>query len=89
MRAAKTHFDQIPVETVKKITTELAQTDGIPNSRISDEMQDEITSSPQRWRQVAQQVQQERDPTKMIELVQHLLTEFDQAQLIKQRKLTY
>ena len=71
MRASRTHFEQIPVETVKKIAIE---------------MRDEITSPLVRWREVAQQVQQEQDPTRMIELVQQLVGEFDAEEIRKRER---
>ena len=66
----KTHFEQIPVEIVKSIATELPDTSVVPE-------RDEITPPQERWRETAQQVVQEPDPQKMVELVQRLLTEFD------------
>jgi hypothetical protein len=53
MRAAKTHFAQIPVETVKKIAKEFRETAAV--QRL-----DEITPPQERWRLVAEQVQQEQ-----------------------------
>jgi hypothetical protein len=76
MRASKTHFEQIPVETVKRIATELPETSVV-------QAQDEITAPQERWREVAKQVQQETDPKKMTELVQQLLAEFDKRDLSK------
>ncbi|MGA9542709.1 MAG: hypothetical protein WBQ85_04020 [Candidatus Sulfotelmatobacter sp.] len=64
MRAVKKHFEQIPVETVKKIAKEF---------RVLDV----ITPPQERWRLVAEQVQQEQDPKKLTELVEQLLEEFD------------
>lgn len=82
MRAAKTYFEQIPVETVKKIATELPPSNGVGNDGVSD-AQDEIASPPKRWREVAQQVQQEQDPAKMVELVEQLIAKFDEEELRK------
>jgi hypothetical protein len=70
MRAAKTHFEQIPVETVKKIAKEF---------RVLDV----ITPPQERWRLVAEQVQQEQDPKRLTELVEQLLEEFDGKDLRK------
>lgn len=77
MRAAKTNFEQVPVETVKKVAIEFPPANGVGNDNVIDETQDEITSPPERWREVAQQVQQEQDPTRMTELVQQLIAAFD------------
>jgi hypothetical protein len=77
MRAAKTHFEQIPVETVKRIANELHETSVVP-------VQDEITPAEEQWRELARQIQQERDSTKMTELVHQLLTELDERVLRKE-----
>jgi hypothetical protein len=74
MRASKTHFEQIPVATVKKIAKEL------PKSSV---MPDEITLPQENWRELAKQVQQEQDPKRMTELVTQLLAEFDEENLRK------
>ena len=74
MRASKTHFEQIPVATVKKIAKEL------PKSSV---MPDEITPPQENWRELAKQVQQEQDPKRMTELVTQLLAEFDEGNLRK------
>lgn len=70
MRASKTHFERIPVETVKKIAKEFPETRAVP-------VRDEIMPPQERWRRVAEQVQQEQDPKKLTELVEQLLEEFD------------
>lgn len=74
MRASKTHFEQIPVETVKKIAKELPDTS-------AGQAQDEITPLQEHWKEVAKQVQQEHDPKRMTELVTQLLAEFDKRSL--------
>jgi len=76
MRASKTHFEQIPVQTVKRIATELPETSVV-------QAQDEITSPQEGWREVARQVEQEKDPEKVIELAQQLLAKFDKRDLRK------
>ncbi len=70
MRASKTHFEQIPVATVKKIAKEFGDTSAI-------QAPDEITPPQEHWRRVAEQVQQEQDPKRLTELVEQLLEEFD------------
>jgi hypothetical protein len=73
MRASKTHFAQIPVETVKKIAKEFHAAS-----------EDQVPHDPQeRWRLVAEQVQQERDPKRLTELVEQLLEEFEGKDLRK------
>jgi hypothetical protein len=72
MRASKTHFEQIPVATVKKIAKELPKSSVVP---------DEITPPQENWRELAKQVQQEQDPKRMTELVTQLLAEFDAGNL--------
>lgn len=86
MRAAKTHFEQIPVETVRKIAIEFPPVNGAGNDSVSDETHDEITSPTQRWRKLAQQVQLERDPARMIKLVQQLIGEFDAEEIRKRSR---
>jgi len=84
MRAVKTHFEQIPVEMVKKMAIEIPPVNGAAgNDSVGDQTQHETTSPPQRWREVAQQVQQEQDPARMIELVQQLIVDFDAEELRK------
>jgi len=74
MRASKTHFEQIPVETVRKIAKEFHG-----NGEIQD--LDEFVRPQERWRLVAEQVQQEQDAAKLTALVQQLLDEFDARDL--------
>ena len=66
----KTHYEQIPVETVKRITAELP-------AAIAVQERDETAHPQERWRETALQVVEEPDPTKMVQLVEQLLTEFD------------
>lgn len=76
MRASKTRFEQIPVETVKKIAKEFRETGEV-------QAPDEIAPPREHWRQVAEQVQQEQDPKRLTELVEQLLDEFDGKELRK------
>ncbi len=71
MQTSKTHFEQIPVETVKKIATELPGT-GIVRPR------DGISPPQERWRELAMQVQEEQDPKRFTELVTQLIVAFDE-----------
>lgn len=88
MREPKIHFQQIPVETVKKIATKLPaeefpEHDAVGDDAASVEKQGEDASLPERWHEVAQRVRQEEDPQKMIGLVQELIATFDDEQLHK------
>ncbi len=76
MRASRTHFEQIPVETVKKIAKDILET-GV------EQAQDEIAPTQERWKEIAKQVQQEQDPNRFSELVTQLLREFDERELLK------
>ncbi len=73
---SKTHFEQIPVETVKKIARAL------PETRIVQPL-NEITPPQKHWRELAKQVQEEQDPKRMTELVTQLLVAFDERNLRK------
>jgi hypothetical protein len=79
MVASKTFFEQIPTETVKRIATEFPEKSIDGNT----EMPDEVRSPHESWREVAQKVQQERDPQRTLELVEQLIATLDQEQLCK------
>jgi hypothetical protein len=81
MTAPNTHFEQIPVETVKKIAQELPA--GAEIDDVASDAKDEITLEPKRWREVAQKVQAENDPQKMMKLVEDLIAAFDEEELRK------
>jgi sensor domain CHASE-containing protein len=68
VRKSNTYFEQIPVETVKRIVEQL------PENGISTQ---------QDWRELAERVQQETDPNRMIDLVQQLITKLDEEKLRK------
>ena len=86
MKTSKLHFEQIPVETVKRIAQELARHNPVENDGSSVEtLQDEGTHTQEPWRQLAQQVQYEQDPTRMMGLVKQLITTFDEERLRKCR----
>jgi hypothetical protein len=79
MKVSKTHFEQIPVETVKRIAKELSNVIDIDD--VTTESQDEVASLPQkRWREMAQKVELEKDPQKMIKLVEELIAAFDEEE---------
>jgi hypothetical protein len=79
MQKLKTHFEQIPVATVKKIAKELPENTAIEADRIDVETQREVTNTQEDWRHLAERVQQEPDPTKMIALVEQLIVTFDKG----------
>jgi hypothetical protein len=72
VKKSNTYFEQIPVETVKKIAEQF------PGNSIS---------TPEDWRELAERVQQEQDPNRMIELVQQLITKLDEEKLRKGLRL--
>ncbi|MBI3476552.1 MAG: hypothetical protein HY010_12535 [Acidobacteria bacterium] len=82
MSEPKTHFEQIPVEVVKKIAAilpakELPNDDATGDDTAEIETEGKVTAADERWREVAQKVQHEADPQKMIGLVQELIATFD------------
>jgi hypothetical protein len=77
MQKSKTHFEQIPVEIVKKIAKDIPANNAIEPDRVDVETQGEVTATQEDWRQLAQRVQQEMDPNKMIGLVEQLIITFD------------
>lgn len=69
MQESKLHFEQIAVETVRKIARELPASSAIENDGLSFETQDEVTVSQTDLRQLAQRLQQEQDPAVFNKLV--------------------
>ena len=88
MEASKTQSEQIPVETVKKIAKEFPENNSARNDSENIEARDRVTSPQERWREVAQKIQHEQDPARMIALVQKLIATFDEEQLRTGRPLT-
>ena len=83
MQKSKTHFEQIPVETVKRIARGLPQNHPIEPDSVGVETRPEVTAAAQDWRQLAQRVQLEPDPKKMIGLVEQLIVTFDKEKARK------
>ena len=83
METPKTHFEQISVETVKKIATEFPENNTVGNDSESIKAPSKITSPQEGWREVAQKVQIEQDPQKMLGLIQQLIATFDEEQVSK------
>ena len=72
METRKTHFEQIPITTVKKIADEFSA------NKIGHHAPEAVSSHPESWREVAKRVQKETDSGKMIELVRKLITTYDE-----------
>jgi hypothetical protein len=83
MQQSKTHFEQIAVETVKKIATEIPENNAIEKDCISFKTHNKGTFSQKDWRQLAQRAQEEQDPQKMVELVQQLIAALEEEKLLK------
>jgi hypothetical protein len=81
MLRSKTHFEQVPLEMVKKIAKGMPANNAIENASVSIETRDEVTSVQGDWREMAQRVQQEQDPDRMIGLVKQLIETFDKEKL--------
>ena len=70
MQTLKTYFEQIPVETVKKIAQ--------PFHTTHEPTEEE-------WRILARQASEERDPDKLLELTQQLVEKYDEEKQRKLR----
>lgn len=71
MQSGKTHFEQIPVETVKQIAQLLPRE--AERMDIDKAKPDEKESGEGQRRRLAQQIQNEHDPRRMMALVEELL----------------
>jgi len=84
VRTPQTHFEQIPVAVVKQIAEPLSV-----KEEIDEPMSESVGSSPgsthEHWQGLAQQIQKETDPQKIIHLVQQLIARYDEEELRKQR----
>jgi hypothetical protein len=83
MAASKTFFEQIPIETVKRIAKEFPEENAVGSDGGNTEMLGEVKSHRDGWRELAQKVQHERDPNRVTELVEQLIATLDQEQLSK------
>jgi hypothetical protein len=77
MRLPKTHFEQIPVETVKGIARDFPERNAMELDEAMVQPPAEVTPSREPWRELAERVQREEDPHKIVDLVQKLITTFD------------
>ncbi len=78
METRKTHFEQIPVSTAKKIAEEFS------GNKTADRAPEAGVSPSEDWREIAKRVQAETDSGKMIELVQKLIEKYDETTTQKQ-----
>ena len=83
MAASKTFFEQIPIETVKRIAKEFPGENAIWRDGGNTEIPAEIKSSRESWREVAQKVLDEPDPNRVVELAEQLIATLDQEKLAK------
>lgn len=83
MQTSTTYFEQIPVATVKKIATEFPENKAVEPASGSVERQREVPATQEDWRQLAQRVEQESDPIRMIALVEQLIVTFDKEKASK------
>jgi hypothetical protein len=70
---SETYFEQVAVETVMKVATELPQRCAIENDGVSLETQDEITPNQKDWRRLAQLIQREQDSERLTQLTEQLI----------------
>jgi hypothetical protein len=73
MDVPTTHFAQIPVAKVKEIAKPLLGDD----SEQSMDAGVEKRSSKLEWRELAQKIEHEKDPAKLVHLVQKMICLFD------------
>jgi hypothetical protein len=86
MKSSDTCFEQIPVETVKKVAQELPDAVEIGDATAETQDQDEVIPQQNRWRELALKVQVENDPQKMTKLVEELIAAFDEEEGRKSSK---
>ena len=76
-----TSVKQTPVEATKRIAKEFPEENPIGCSGENMGRANEVRSPRERWREVAEKIQREQDPNKMMELIQRLIAELDQGRL--------
>jgi hypothetical protein len=77
MQPSRTRFAQVPVEMVRKVATDIAWCSGSDAAEPEVAVKEQPAPAREGWREVAQQIQEEKDPTKMVGLVEKLITTFD------------
>jgi hypothetical protein len=72
MQTLKTHFEQIPVETVRRIAQPFSDDRevGANGTRLEPPVQD--------WRELAQLIQEETDHEKMMEMLKLMMEKFEE-----------
>jgi hypothetical protein len=83
MAMSNTFFEQIPIETVKRITKEFPEENANGGNGEKTEMPDELRSPRERWHEVAQKTQHKRDPKKVTEPIEQLIALLDQGKVSK------
>ena len=74
----RTYFDQIPVARVKEIAKPLLDNEDSENDSVNVPRPNDGTPASDGWRSMALQIQKETDSAKMIDLVQQLISKFDE-----------
>jgi hypothetical protein len=82
MGILKPPLEQLPVEIANQIAEQVpsdnANAKDVVNDTLSPETKGEVACCKEGWRELAQRVELERDPKKMIALVQQLILTFDE-----------
>jgi phage terminase small subunit len=76
MQKIKTHFEQIPVVTVKQL---------VENLPPADDADAKDKHAAEDWPVLAQRAQHEPDTDKMIELLEQVIVKFDEEKVRKSR----
>lgn len=78
MEQSKTNFEQVPLELVRKLAKEFPREDEFEDGALKVTAQKEAELAHESWRAVAERVQHEKDPSKMMELVEQLIAKLDE-----------
>jgi len=79
MSPSNSFFEQIPVETVKKIAQEFSDENATGgDGELTEKKENPPAGS---WREIAERVQNERDPKRITELVSELISKLDEERL--------
>jgi hypothetical protein len=78
MALSKTYFEQIPVEIVKKVAKDFTESARVGND-ANPQVPNGVEPSTEPWRALAEQVQSELDPEKVIDLVKELISKIDEG----------
>jgi len=80
MSPLNTHFKQIPVARVKQIAKPLPPNDESEHDGATVPRPNDGSPAQDGWRGMAHQIQKETDTSKVIELVQQLISKFDEEE---------